>query len=580
MALKEVFARFAFAFDGQQKLTQAERGVDRIAGKAKDGEASLGGLAAGLASAFAGNALLGGLNHFAEQLDVLDDLSTQTGVATDALQVYGYAAQKSGSSVEEMNASLSLLQKSLGKTTESSGAQVDALKALKIDTSQPRQLAEVLPEIFANFGQLKTQAEKASVATSLFGRAGVRLIPTLERGQAGLAEMRAELEESGGIVSAETIARAGEYRDNLARLDRSFFALKGTVAGALFPQISKLVEVISKGVGGLSNFVKGTTLADNAAIALAGSLAGPLFGALRPFIGKGLKFAAIFGAIDDVIGFLQGKDSLIADLLNGAFGDGTADAVRDYVNDAVGQLGFLMQSHSNIMAVIEDTNSSTWQRIAAYTTLFLREIGSGFPIIRTGAALTWAGLVDDFQNAILQLEIAWNRFLASIHLPDSVTELLKFDTKDAFKRTIESGENRNEAGIKASAAVNHISEAEQARREASGNFQNIGQEALAANGGRSGIAEAGAARVGRVNQERADAIKQGEAAAPAAVQATLQQAAAQGATATLNDNKTVNLNFAKGISSADRDEIKKAVAEALRTDNRSALEALTQRAKK
>src|SRR5688572_33326266 len=69
---------------------------------------------------------------------------------------------------------------------------------------------------------------------------------------------------------------------------------------------------------------------------------------------RGLKFAAVFAAIDEVLGFLNGKDSLIGDLLNGAFGDGTADAVRDWVNDAVGQLGFLVASHGNAMSVIEE----------------------------------------------------------------------------------------------------------------------------------------------------------------------------------------------------------------------------------
>src|SRR5688572_31369301 len=64
---------------------------------------------------------------------------------------------------------------------------------------------------------------------------------------------------------------------------------------------------------------------------------------------RGLKFAAVFAAIDEVLGFLNGKDSLIGDLLNGAFGDGTADAVRDWVNDAVDRKSTrLNSSHSQI----------------------------------------------------------------------------------------------------------------------------------------------------------------------------------------------------------------------------------------
>lgn len=591
MALREVFAQFVFAFEGQGKLRQASAGVDSLTQKAKSGGGELAALGAGLVSAFAGNALLGGLNRFAEELDVLDDLSAQTKVATDDLQVYGFAAQKAGSSTAEMNGALSLLQKSLGKTTESTGAQVEALNKLKIDTSQPRELNEVLPEIFANFQNLKTGADKASVATSLFGRAGVRLIPLLEKGTDGIAELRAELEESGGLVSAETIARAGEYRDNLARLDRSMFALKGTIAGALFPQMSKLVEGISKGVGQLSNFAKGTTLADNAGIALAATLAGPVFSALRPFLGRGLKFAAIFGAVDDLLGFLEGKDSLIADMLNGAFGDGTADAVRDWVNDAVGQLGFLMSSHENAMSVIEAGSTSVWLKLAAGVRLFVADAISGFPIIRSGFALMWAGTVDDFNQYILQMERRWNLFLQSLvpagplgGLVQKVVNLAQVDTTDARRRVRDSENAREEAGIRASAATNNRSVEAQRAAEAAGDFGSKGL-ALAAEtdslGGapRGGVFAAGRARVDRINAARADAQAGAAGLAPAQLQGTLAQAAAAGTTATLNDNKTVNLNFAKGTSAADKDAIKAAVAEALRTENRTALEALTQRAK-
>ncbi len=593
-ALREVFARFAFAFDGRDKLASADKGVDKLAKKAKDADQTFGQMAAGFAAAFAGNAILGGINHFAEQLDTLDDLSAQTGVATDSLQVYGYAAQKSGASVEEFNGSLSLLQKNLGKTGEATGAQVDALKALKIDTSTPRELADVLPEIFDGFAKLPNASKKAEVATALFGRAGVRLIPTLERGTAGMAELRAELEESGGIVSSDTIAKAGEYRDNLARLDRSVFALKGTLAGALFPQLSKVVETMSKGVGGVVAFAKGTTLAENASLALAASLAGPVLGALRPFLGRGLKFAAVFAAVDDLVGFLNGKDSLIGDILDGAFGDGTATTVRRWTNDAIEQIAFLTSSFENSMAVIEDTHAGTFDRMIAATTIFFRDMFSGFPVLRAGMAQQWAIAVDDFDQAVLALERRWNLFVQGLHLPDVITTALQVDTTDARRRVRDSENARDEASTAVSAKKYGRTLEEQKAHEAQGDFGSP----LANRPDRTGLTATGRAafaspegvdasglgagrretRGERIDREREDAQAQVEGLAPKAVLGTLTDARGGGTTATLNDNKTVNLNFAKGVGAADRDAIKAAVAEALRTNNQAALEALTQKA--
>jgi len=572
MALKEVFARLSVVFDGQGKLDQGNKAVDKFAKRAEDGASSLAGLGAGLIGAFAGNALLGGLNHFAEQLDVLDDLHAQTNIATDALQVYGYAAEVSGVRTEEFNASLSLLQKSLGKTTEASGAQVEALNKLKIDTSKPRELADVLPEIFDGFGKLASANEKAAVATSLFGRAGVRLIPTLERGQDGIAALRKELEESGGIVDAQTIARAGEYRDNLARLDRSMFALKGTIAGALFPQLSKVAEGISKAVGFVSNFTKGTTLADNAGVALAATLAGPVFGALRPFIGKGLKFAAIFFAVDEVIGFLNGKQSLLADALDGVFGAGSSGKVRDWANDAIGSFQMFVGSGQAAFDALGNSNASFGTRALAGIALMTAHFTDSFAAIFEGWSSIMNGMTLAIEQFVLGAMQKWNGLLDVLVLPDIVKKALQIDTTDQEQKIVDTKKREDVRDMRAYARQSGTGEFE---------FTAEGQRARAAYAS-SLPGEIGApqeTRTQRINREMETAKVEAVGLAPAQVTGTLATAAVQGTTAILNDNKTVNLTFGNNTTAADKDAIKKAVAEALRTDNRAALEALTQKAK-
>jgi len=578
MALREIFARFSFAFDGQQKLNQAGQGIDKIAAKAKGGEESLLSLAGGLASVFAGNALVGGLNNFAAQLDVLDDLSAQTKITTDDLQVLGFAAQKSGSSTEEMNSSLTLLQKSLGKTTEATSTQSEALKALEIDPAKSAELNEVLPQVFANFGKLGSSAEKAKVATDLFGRAGVRLIPTLERGQEGLAELRKELDESGGIVDAKTIAQAGEYRDNLARLDRSMFALKGTIAGALFPQLSKLLEGVSKGVGAISNFTKSTTLADNAGIAMAATLAGPLLGALRPFIGKGLKFAGIFLAVDEVLGFLAGKDSAIASLLDAAFGDGSADKVRDWCNDAIGAFSLFSGNVDLAYETMGNSQASFTDKAIAGFTLLTTHAGSTFDASLEG----WLSVMNDMDLALERFILGamqmWNGLLDALVLPDIVKTALKIDTKsqeaevDATKKR---GDARDIRAYQRQTGTGEFEFTAEGRRAQ----ENYGRGKNGLRAGEFGP-PAIESRTDRINRERAAAKAEAVGLAPAQVTGTLAAASQFGTTAVLNDNKTVNLTFGAGTSAADKNAIKAAVAEALRTDNRTALEALTQRAKK
>ncbi len=109
MALREVFARFGVEVEGQDKVrrldadtTKAAKGLEATGKQAEKTGQSFTALASGIAAAFAGNQLLGAIKNFAGELDVLDDLNAQTGIATDQLQVLGYAAELNGSSAAEM----------------------------------------------------------------------------------------------------------------------------------------------------------------------------------------------------------------------------------------------------------------------------------------------------------------------------------------------------------------------------------------------------------------------------------------------------------------------------------------------
>ncbi len=383
-ALREVFARFGFEFPDAQKLNKANSDVDKL----KAGATALVGV-------FAGSALVNGIKQFSQELDTLDDLSAQTKIATDDLQVLGFAAELSGSSAAEMNSALTLLQKGLGKTTEATGPQVEALTALGIKLKDaagaPRELNQVLPEIFAGFGGLKSGAEKAAVATALFGRSGVRLIPTLEKGTAGLADLKDELGEFGGLVDGDTIKSAGEFRDNMARMDRAFFALKGTIASAVFPQLSKLIQGFAKGVGKIADWAKTTTIADTATKALAGTLALTLGKALAPYLGAGLKFGAIFLAVDDLIAFLEGKGSVIGDILTGLFGAEATETIRKTMI-AVGEM-------------VVGIGRFVGEGIGAW----VNEIANGFPLIKEFFQRLTLDMLQAWHRFVLMLVKAWNK---------------------------------------------------------------------------------------------------------------------------------------------------------------------------
>ncbi len=452
-ALRELFASFAFDFDNT-KLREADKSVDSLSGKitalaetVTGGSEAMIGAFQGVAAALAGGFLANSINQFANELDTFDDLSAQTGILTDQLQLLGYAAKVNGSSQEEMFASLNRLQMAMGRTAEAGGPVAEVLKKMGVDTGNaadgPRRLNEALPEILAGFGNLESEAEQAQAAMTLFGRSGVRLLPILRHGEEGMAALHEEFERFGGPVSAETIAAAGEYRDMIVRLDTAFFKLKGELASAVFPQLSKVVEMSAQGVAAISQWAKSTTLAETATVAFAASIGSALWPALAPFLKGGLKFGAIFLAVDDLIAFLRGHDSLIGRLLDGAFGDGSADAVRDWANDAIDWLTVFRDSAIETFKAVEEAELFSLRGMAAAIVGFFRDASNGFPVFEAAMQRSIARAGLEFQRFVLGLIESWNKFVATLGgngLLKGLTDALQLDPTSAFER-VQAAEN-------------------------------------------------------------------------------------------------------------------------------------------
>jgi hypothetical protein len=435
-AVREVFAIFGVQVDPEGNLQKGHKDVGNLKVAFE-----------GAVAALAGNALLGATRNLAQTLGTIQDVSNITGVATDDIQTLGFAFDMAGGSSQEMNAALITLQKTLRSTQGATGPQVEALGklgiAVKDAAGRPRELNQILPEVFANFSQLKSGAEEAEVATALFGSRGLKLLPTLRRGAAGLESVRAQLDELGGPVPEKAIADADAMNTAFAKFDRSLFNLKATIGAEVFPQLEKLVVGISKGVGRVIEFARGTTLAQTGSLALGVAIAGPLMTALGPLLKPGLKFAAIFLAMDDALAFLQGKDSVIGAILNGFFGPEKTQGVRNWVNGVVSDFGEVLASGTSIFSAL----SNGWETMLLDMTIAIDEwvlgIGTKWNGLVDSLGLGDAFKVDDTTSALVNEEGLAERKARRDELqneafrqqnPQRAAELDELNARDRFAR--------------------------------------------------------------------------------------------------------------------------------------------------
>jgi len=117
--------------------------------------------------------------RFAETGDALTEMAQRTGVPVQTLSELGYAAGLSGASLEEVEASVRILQKRLGDLGGDAPAAIEALAALglKADDLAAAGPAGAVQAVAAALAAISDPGKRAALAVSVLGEAGARLAP-------------------------------------------------------------------------------------------------------------------------------------------------------------------------------------------------------------------------------------------------------------------------------------------------------------------------------------------------------------------------------------------------------------------
>lgn len=289
------------AADALGKLNTFKEG---IAGVTKT-LAGLGVIVTGAATA-AGFFIKGVVDEAAE----LDKLSQKTGISTDALQEWQYAAQKSGVDAKAVTNDLVNLQKTMSSPIP---GQFNATMAMfgvsaRDASGKLKTTDQLLGDMAGKFQNMSQQ--KAAQWASKLGISDDTLL-LLRQGKDGIEALRKEAHKLGGVIPSESIKKAAEFKKQLAELQ---FALKGItsqVAIATLPAISKLVQ-------GFKDFIESNR--EWISLGLEALMGGIVNGFERFFAVVKQVFSAFGPLADTIQQFLPEMDGveLVTHLVTGA----------------------------------------------------------------------------------------------------------------------------------------------------------------------------------------------------------------------------------------------------------------------
>lgn len=184
----------------------------------------------------------------------IDDLSKRTGVSTQALQSYQFAAEQSGVSVETFGKGIQKLGVNLGEAQTGNKAAIKSFSDLGLSVADLSRLApqDAFEQVAAAISQLPNPAQQAAAAVSLFGKSGAELVPVFQEGAGFLEQMRAEAERLGLVLNKDQVQGLARLDDSIQKVSASFKAFGARLVAELSPQLIAAAESAATFVAGIN----------------------------------------------------------------------------------------------------------------------------------------------------------------------------------------------------------------------------------------------------------------------------------------------------------------------------------------
>lgn len=181
-----------------------------------------------------------------DKLDAIDDLAEKYGIAASKLQAYSYAGEVAGTTTEAFATGLNRLAKNMAAAAGGSAEQAAFFKTLGVSVKDAggnlRSADDVLLDIAEKFAGYEDGAGKAALATAGFGKSGVDLIPVLNKGRDGIKELASEADKFGLVLGDAASKAAGDFNDNMKRLQLASEAAHLAIASKFLPGLVQLTE--------------------------------------------------------------------------------------------------------------------------------------------------------------------------------------------------------------------------------------------------------------------------------------------------------------------------------------------------
>lgn len=171
--------------------------------------------------------------------DALNDMADRTGVSVESLSKLSEVAEAGDTSVETLTKAFNKLNVQAVDTPE----VFEALGVSVTDAAGGMKNSEQLfNDVADKISAIDNPARRAALATKVFGKAGLELMPILKNGSAGIRDWTNDAERLGAVTSTQLAEASGEFNDNLQRLQMAGKGFSNVLSSELLPATNLLVS--------------------------------------------------------------------------------------------------------------------------------------------------------------------------------------------------------------------------------------------------------------------------------------------------------------------------------------------------
>jgi hypothetical protein len=163
--------------------------------------------------------------------------SAVLGISTDMLQKWQFAAKMTDVNAQELAIGFKLLSRNMEDAASGSGEASKYFSAMGVSVKTAeghlRPLNQIMGDVMDKFAAWEDGPRKIAIALQLFGRSGESLIPLLNKGSAGFAELAKEAENLGIILDSRLIKRGSEMEDTVKKWELRYQGWKMQILGVI-----------------------------------------------------------------------------------------------------------------------------------------------------------------------------------------------------------------------------------------------------------------------------------------------------------------------------------------------------------